>query len=50
MRPNCRSVRVVFLVLGLSQSLPAVAQTYTWDGGLAHNNFTFNNFWSTPNN
>lgn len=39
------------LLLGLGFSfrcgwLPAA----TWDGGLSHNNFTLNDFWSTPNN
>lgn len=28
----------------------AVAQTFTWDGGLSHGNFTVNDNWSTANN
>jgi autotransporter-associated beta strand protein len=28
----------------------APAQTFTWDGGLSHGNFTVGNLWSIPNN
>src|SRR3954467_14218113 len=28
----------------------AAAQTFTWDGGASHGDFTFNDNWSTVNN
>jgi fibronectin-binding autotransporter adhesin len=38
----------VLALLALAPAAPA--QTYIWDGGLSHGNFTVNNLWSTANN
>ena len=48
LRYGCRQFAVLgVLVLAIQ---PAPAQTFTWDGGLSHGNFTFFNTWTTPNN
>ena len=48
LRYGCRQFAVLGVLVLAVQSAPA--QTFTWDGGLSHGNFTFFNTWTTPNN
>jgi autotransporter-associated beta strand protein len=38
------------VTLALATTPAALAQTFAWDGGLSHGNFTIGNLWSIPNN